>query len=164
MNWDEVGRLIAKSAPLIGKLLPIPGAGIVGDLVASAFGVENTPDAIHQAITSDPQAAIKLARIEADNRALIQQQLLAAETSRIMAVNKTMQAEAQSEHWPQWSWRPFNGFAFGVTAFGAYFVLPLAHITPPDIPSNLWMMWAAVLGVAAWHRGKMQADKVKSSH
>jgi len=160
MTLADLGHTVAQFAPLLGKLLPIPGAGIAGDLIASAFGVKNDPQAIAMAVNNDPDAAVKLAKIEADNRALLQQQVLSAETARIQTVNTTMRAESKSEHWPQWSWRPFNGFAFGVTAFGAYFVLPLVHIVPPDIPSNLWMMWGSILGVAAWHRGAQQREVV----
>jgi len=177
MNWSEVGRTVAKFAPLLGKLLPIPGAGIAGDLIASAFGVENTPDAIHQAITTDPSAAIKLAKIEADNRALLQQQALTAETGRIMAVNKTMQDESKSEHWPQWSWRPFWGFASG-TAFIFVSALvcmlayqaviggkPEAMAMIPQLVGSFATPFAipgAILGVSAWHRGKMQRDQAKA--
>ena len=153
MQWKDVGKLVGEFAPILGDLLPIPGAGIAGKLVAQALGTDNTPDAIHAAIKADPEAAIKLAKLEADNRALLQQQLLAAETNRINTVNSTMQAEASSEHWMQWSWRPFVGFIFGVTFFGVYFVLPLLKMTVPSIPSEAWMMIGAVLGVASWHRG-----------
>ncbi|MDX8409795.1 MAG: 3TM-type holin, partial [Mariprofundales bacterium] len=153
VDLSTIGRTVAQFAPMLGKLLPIPGAGIAGDLIASAFGVDNTPDAIHGAIASDPAAATKLAQIEADNRALIQQQLLTAETARIQAVNATMQAEATSEHWMQWAWRPFNGFLFGVAVVCIYFVLPIANMQTPDINPMVWTMWGGILGVTAWHRG-----------
>src|SRR3990167_10563882 len=52
---------------------------------------------------------------------------------QIEAVNATMQAEAKSEHWAQWLWRPFNGFSFGVTVPAVYVVLPLLKIPPPAI-------------------------------
>ena len=113
MQWKDLGKVVGEFAPLLGDLLPIPGAGIAGKLIGAALGVEATPDAIHAAIKSDPEAAIKLAKIEADNAALLQKQLLAAETSRIQSVNQTMQVEAKSEHWAQWLWRPYNGFLFG---------------------------------------------------
>jgi hypothetical protein len=71
----------------------------------------------------------------------------------IEAVNATMQAESKSEHWMQWSWRPFVGFIFGFTFIGVYFVLPFIEIPIPTIPSEAWLMLGAVLGVASWHRG-----------
>ena len=77
----------------------------------------------------------------------------AVEMATIESVNRTMQAEAKSEHWMQWAWRPFVGFIFGFTFFGVYFILPLAKIPLPTIPSEAWLMLGAVLGVASWHRG-----------
>jgi len=161
MNWKDLGKTVGKFAPLLGDLLPIPGAGIAGKLIASALGVENTPDAIHNAIKQDPEAALRLAKIEADNKALLQQQVLVAETSRILAVNATMQAESKSEHWMQWSWRPFVGFIFGFTFIGVYFLLPLFRLTIPPIPYEAWMTLGAVLGVASWHRGAAKVKAIK---
>ncbi|MBL1319609.1 MAG: hypothetical protein JKY80_02010 [Mariprofundaceae bacterium] len=161
MQWKDVGKLVGQYAPLLGDLLPIPYAGVAGKLIASAFSVENTPDAIHNAIKSDPDAAIKLAKLELDNKALLQKQMLAAETGRIQSINKTMQDESKSEHWAQWMWRPFVGFIFGITFIGVYFILPLAKIEVPLIPSEAWMMIGAVLGVASWHRGAAKVEQAK---
>lgn len=83
------------------------------------------------------------------------------EAATIQFVNQTMQAEAKSEHWMQWAWRPFVGFVFGITFFGVYFVLPLASISPPEIDSNAWLMIGAVLGVASWHRGAEKRERLK---
>jgi len=161
MQWKDVGNLVGQYAPLLGDLLPIPYAGVAGKLIASAFGVENTPDAIHNAITNDPDAAVKLAKLELDNKALLQQQTLTAETMRIHAVNKTMRDESKSEHWMQWAWRPFIGFIFGITFMGVYFALPLLKLDSPAIPSEAWMMIGAVLGVASWHRGIEKIEQAK---
>jgi len=161
MQWKDIGSMVAKAAPLLGKLLPIPYAGVAGELIASAFGVKNEPTAIHNAIKSDPDAAVKLAKLELDNKALLQQQLLVAETGRIQSINATMRAESKSEHWMQWSWRPLVGFIFGITFFGVYMVLPLAKIGVPAIPTEAWMMIGAVLGVASWHRGAAKVEEAK---
>jgi len=67
-----------------------------------------------------------------------------------------MRAEAKSEHWAQWMWRPFNGFMFGLSMFGVYFVLPLLKKTIPEVPYLVWVAWASVLGVTTWHRGKQK--------
>jgi len=131
MDWKELGSMVGKYAPLIGNLLPIPGAGVAGTLLAAAFGTDKTPDAIHAAIKADPEAAIKLAKIEADNRVALQAQVLSAETLRIQSVNQTMQAEAKSEHWAQWLWRPYNGFLFGTTLFMVYALPAIINTIAP---------------------------------
>jgi hypothetical protein len=40
--------------------------------------------------------------------------------------------------------------------FGVYFLLPLFDKDVPEIPYWVWMAWASVLGVTAWHRGKQK--------
>lgn len=85
------------------------------------------------------------------------------------AVNITMQAEAKSEHWPQWSWRPFWGFS---SALAFLFVAGLCCVLayqailggrPESIAmipqlvaafATLFTIPGAILGVTAWHRGK----------
>lgn len=76
------------------------------------------------------------------------------DTKRVMAVNQTMQEESKSERWPQWSWRPFNGFLFGITVFCNYIVLPILDKATVDNIEVALAAWSAVLGVSAWHRGK----------
>lgn len=73
-------------------------------------------------------------------------------------VNATMQSEALANHWPTYTWRPFIGFCFGAQVFLTYFVLPLFHCIVPSIPESVWITYAAVLGVASFWRGRMQAD------
>jgi uncharacterized membrane protein YdcZ (DUF606 family) len=84
--------------------------------------------------------------------------VIAAETQVILAVNATMQVEAKSDHWPTYAWRPFVGFVFGTMFLGVYFVLPLAHLPVPQVPTEAWMAIGGVLGVASFFRGKAQAD------
>lgn len=166
MDWSDIGTVIGKAAPLLGAALTgnIPGAiAQAGTLLAGSFGCDPVPDAIHHAILQSPDAAVKLAQIEADNRAELDR--IAAteriaervgESADIAVVDQTMQVEAKSEHWMQWAWRPFIGFTFGVTLFGVYFLLPLIGRSVPAIPETAMIAWGAILGVTAWHRGRGQ--------
>jgi len=115
MDLSDLGELIADAAPLLGKLLPIPGAGIAGELIAAKFGTKNDPDAIAAAIKADPNAAMKLAEIESNNQVAIEGQLIAAETARILAVNATMSKEIESEDWFVKRARPFLLWSIGVS-------------------------------------------------
>jgi len=117
MNLSDLGAHVADFAPLLGKLLPIPGAGIAGDLIAAAFGTENEPDAIMAAIKADPDAGIKLAAIESNNKAAIESQLIAAETNRIESVNKTMRTEAAANDAYVRRWRPTIGYVVAFQFF-----------------------------------------------
>lgn len=161
MNWKDIAPIVARSAPLLGTLLGGPAGAAAGALVSAALGVGADPGAVEQALAVSPDAAVKLAQIEATRstelEALVvsaEANRLAADTAALQAVNATMQAEGRSEHWPQWGWRPFIGFVFGVMVLGCYFVLPLAKVPVPPVPESVWLMFGAVLGVASWFRGK----------
>ena len=165
MNWTDIAKTVGSAAPLLGTLLGGPAGAAVGAMVASALGTGATPDEVSQALTVNPDAAVKIKQIEAARQVDLQQLVvqaeqnrLAAETSNILAVNATMQAEAKSEHWPTYSWRPFCGFVFGTMFLGVYFVLPLAKLPVPVVPTEAWFAIGGVLGVASWFRGKAQAD------
>jgi hypothetical protein len=68
-----------------------------------------------------------------------------------------MQSEAAAEHWPTYTWRPFIGFIFGLY-IASMFILPLFGLQPITMSADLVMAVGAILGVASWFRGKMQAD------
>ena len=157
MDWKDLGKAVKKYAPVLGTALGGPAGGAVGGvvtMVASAFGVEEEPEAIMKAIETDPIAAIKLKEIENNTKVELQRliveaegQQLAADTQRILSVNQTIQAEAQSEHWAQWFWRPLWGM-ISAAAFMVVcsFVCVLAYraITQNDSqahrndPHNYW--------------------------
>ena len=179
MSWSDIKDAIGSAAPLVGSLLGGPVGGTVGTLIAHALGVPDSPDAVDAALKADPQALAKIRELEIQQSVQLQQLAVTAEqnrmasdTQRILAVNATMQAESKAEHVMQWAWRPFNGFAFGVTLFLNYalpalvnsLVIPFlsrppAPIVPGEIPEFVFMAWGAVLGVTAWHRG---VGKVKA--
>lgn len=64
MNWKDLGKQVASAAPVLGAALGGPIGGAAGSLIASVFGVENTPDAVEKAIKADPESAIKLRELE----------------------------------------------------------------------------------------------------
>lgn len=170
LTWKDVAGVVGKSAPILGSLLGGPAGGLVGTMIASALGTGASPDEISQALIASPDAAVKLKQIEATRQVELQGLVvqaaanqLTADTAQIQAVNATMIAETNSEHWASWLWRPFLGFITGLMVFGCYFVLPLLGIKSPDVPANVWMMLGAILGVASWFRGVAQADPRNSA-
>ncbi len=173
MDWKDISDTVGKFAPMVGTILGGPAGGAVGALVSSALGVENTPDAVNAALKTDPTAAVKLAQIESDQKVKLQSLVLDA----AKAVNATMQAEAKSEHWPTYSWRPAVGFSVAVDLVGSAMVALVAYggvilfDGKPEvlgyIPAMIGSMAALVgvalpiLGVASWHRGQMQRESQK---
>ncbi len=82
----------------------------------------------------------------------------------IEAVNRTMQAEARSEHWLQWSWRPIVGLTFSVVIINNYVLMPYFKpygLQPIDIPSSLWNAMLMILGIAAGTRGLEKWQRMK---
>lgn len=171
MNWKDLGEKVADFAPMIGRILPLPGGESIGNLIASVFGGDkNNPDQLWQKITDDPDALIKLKKLEQDNQRELfalsvkqQANRLAHQTASIEQVNMTMRAEAQSEHWWQSGWRPFWGFTAGLAFFLQIIAVCWLIITEPKNASlviqalpSLVMLWGipgGILGVTAWHRG-----------
>ena len=91
--------------------------------------------------------------------------VLDASTRQQEAVNATMQAEAKSEHWMQWAWRPTVGFTFAGVIINNYILLPYFAsfgLKPLDIPEGIWSAMLVVLGVAAGTRGLQKWQKEKN--
>ena len=122
-------------------------------------GVEGVGAAFRNVVAAfkaDPTKVVELEaaaeKMQLDYQALVMQ-----------AVNTTMQAEARSEHWMQWSWRPVVGFTFALTIINNYVVYPYLGkfgMLQVVIPTEVWMAMLTVLGVAAWTRGQ---EKVSAS-
>lgn len=65
MTLSDIGSVVAKFAPTLGALLPIPGGALIGDAIAKAFGGDiNKPAELEQLISRDPQAQLKFAEIQ----------------------------------------------------------------------------------------------------
>ena len=74
MDLKDLASKVLGFAPLVGTALGGPAGALAGTAVkslASAFGLSPTatPDEIHQAISTDPQAALKLHQAELDFQA-----------------------------------------------------------------------------------------------
>ena len=73
MNWSDIKGVIGNIAPLVGTAIGGPAGTAIGSMVSNALGVDNTPDAVAQALKTDPQAAIKLRQFEVENEADIRE-------------------------------------------------------------------------------------------
>lgn len=86
-------------------------------------------------------------------------------TERIAAVNATMQAEAKSEHWAQWLWRPMIGFTFSAVIINNYIVMPYfqKYLQPIVMPERIWEAMLVILGAAAFTRGWQKVEQIKAN-
>lgn len=164
MSWKSIAETVGKVAPTLGGLLGGPAGASIGTLIATTLGVENSPESVSEALRINPEAAIKLAEIESNQKIKLQELQIdlakaeiQADSTAISDVNKTMQAESTSEHWPTYSWRPFIGFSFGLY-INSIWILPLLHVTPVILSADLTLAIGGILGIASYFRGKAQAD------
>lgn len=182
MEWKDISKMVGAAAPMLGTLLVGPPGAAIGAMIASGLGVGATPDEVSQALTVNPDAAVKLKQIEATRQTELQalvvsaeQNRLAADTATIQAVNATMQVEAKAEHWPTYTWRPFIGFCVGINTLSASLIVLLVFVpvmfgvkeaaaAMANLPMVLGSLAAIsatvlpILGIASYFRGKAQAD------
>jgi len=108
--WDSIKGTVGSVAPIAGSMLGGPAGGAVGSLIASALGVDDTPDAVAAAIKADPDAAVKIRQVEAQ-----------LEQTRLEVRGQAIQAEAKGESWLQRNWRPLMMVWFGILVGGYWF-------------------------------------------
>lgn len=144
------GPLGGMAASFVGDKLGIPAATV--DTVKSVLN-GLSPEKIAELKAADYEFQLKMTQMGYDSIYRIEQ----LNSSVVIEVNKTMQEETHAEHWPSYTWRPYIGFMFG-NYVASLFILPLFHITPVKLESEIVMVIGAILGVASFFRGKAQAD------
>lgn len=123
MIWSAIGGALGEAVSKVGS-------GIKD--VVSAFKAD--PTTVEKHIAALEQAYVEL------------------EKSSQAQINETMRAEAQSQHWAQWLWRPTIGFTFAGVLINNYILLPYMQgfgIVPIDIPMHVWTAMLVILGAAA---------------
>lgn len=170
---DFLKALMPTAATLLGGPLAGFAAKFIGDKLGAP--ADSVADVI-AGLSTTPEGKIRLAEIDADlkKHALdngIKLEELAVQNAG--QINATMQAEAASEHWPSYSWRPAIGFAVALAvvlsvltvflAYGAAVIVGksegLQHL--PGIlaaVAGIIGVVSPILGIASWFRGRMQAD------
>lgn len=108
MSWADVGKAVAKVAPVLGGVLGGPVgaiAGAAGALVGSFLGVDADPDAITKAM-ADPDTLLKIKQLESDERQRLlewQTAQLNAELENIKSAREREVALAQAGHGASWA-------------------------------------------------------------
>lgn len=95
MDWKDVGKFVAKSAPLIGGILGGPVgtiAGAAGSMLADYLGVDDNPEVVYKALQANPSALIKVRELEMQKEVDLKR--MSEETTRIYL---SSQAQVYSE-------------------------------------------------------------------
>lgn len=175
MDPITVAMGLAQFAP--GLVKWITGSDKAGDVAQKAIDIakvvtgQSTGDMAIAALQADPSLVLKYRQAVLDQEVEFQKLAVVNASD----VNKSIQSEAISEHWPTYTWRPFIGMMFGVnmlimglTTAAVYIAVMLGSVTAVQAVATLPQMIGAlgavngaalpVLGIASWFRGKMQAD------
>lgn len=108
MSWADVGKAVAKVAPVLGGILGGPPGivvGAAGALLGSFLGVDSDPEAITKAL-ADPDTLLKLKQLESDERQRLlewQTAQLNAELENIKSAREREVALAQAGHGASWA-------------------------------------------------------------
>lgn len=151
MSWSSVADEVAKFAPVVGSILGGPvglAVGSVGKLVAQALGVANTPDAVSQALKTDPQAAVKLAALESQ----VSLAQIAAQSSALTQRSLNVRAEINSQSWMARNWRPLTMLVFTFIIANNFVLLPYLQalfgfkMAALVIPPGMWHLLSLGMG------------------
>ncbi len=108
MSWADVGKVVAKAAPVLGAVLGGPVgavAGAAGALLGSVLGVDSDPEAVTKAL-ADPETLVKIKQIESDERQRLlewQSTQLNAELENVKSAREREVALAQAGHGASWA-------------------------------------------------------------
>lgn len=169
--FGKIAKVVGTAAPLVGGLLGGPAGSAVGGMVASALGVENTPEAIEQALQK-PEALAKLREIEEKHRHELETLQIQAETARQLEINKTYRAELASEDSyvrrarPTWLYVMCGTWAIQTLSLTAAVFYAIAKPEASKIIGELGglvgaltFMWSIALTVAGGYMYKRSQDK-----
>jgi hypothetical protein len=189
MDWTNLATTLAKAGlTTLSTALLGPAGPAVSGMVCGWLGLSpDDPQAESKAaaLIADPRIAADLKMKELDCQVELTKLTLTAETARIQAdgaqvesVNATMRAEAASEHWAQWLWRPVWGFV-SAAAFLVVCVLvcrigweavvgkdmTAINMIPQLVGAFSWLFAipGAILGVTAWKRGEEKIERLRSA-
>lgn len=170
-------EIIKGALPMLGTALMGPFGGMAADFIGSKLGISNSsidniknilsgmpPEKIEELKVHEQEFQIKMAELGYDSVYKLEE----LNTRSVEAINKTMQAEAASEHWPTYSWRPAIGFAVAFNLISSSLVIFIAYMWKTDLVAQVPAMLTAqaglnavampILGIASYFRGKAQAD------
>lgn len=180
MDWKDVGNIIGPLAPTLGGilggvLLPGIGTGIgtqAGQIIATALGVDNTPDAVGKAITEDPDAVSKIQAAEQEASARwaaisqIAQAQYASNTAQSQTINATMTAEvAAGQKW--YAWRSLYGLSVAAEMPMVFMTFFVSILFLPDVfarfmSATTWLTgWYTLrLGLLGYIHSGASAEKI----
>lgn len=84
MNLNKLAEIVSKFAPVLGSVIPLPGASIIGNAIGAAFGATDENDLISK-INLSEDAQVKLLQIERDHSEAISKIISDEHVARVQA-------------------------------------------------------------------------------
>lgn len=163
MSWDSIKSAVAGVAPVLGGMLGGPAGGAVGSLIAGALGVEETPDAVAKAMQSDPEAAVKLQKLQNEHERELRRMDIEARTKEFSQLHKTIRQELQSDNFYKSGWRPTIGWVLALSLAGIMGTIAYAIAIQPDKAAEIMSAASGVLmfmaGLLGYNAKKRSDDK-----
>lgn len=138
---NDLINLLKQYAPQLATAAGGPLAGLVVSQIAQKLGVEATPSAVTAAIQADPQVALKLAEIDAEQFKVEQEN-----------VTKRWEADMASESWLSKNIRPVT-LIYLLTAYTGFAVASIFDYDTKSAYVELLGQWA-MLVMSAYFGGK----------
>ena len=165
--WDNIKGMVAGAAPALGTALGGPAGGAVGSMIAGALGVEDTPDAIQQALKSDPEAAVKLQKLQNEHERELRSMDLEARSKEYAQQHKTIRQELQSDNWYKSAWRPTIGWVLALSLGAIMGTLAYAIVMNPSNAASIMQAASGVLmfmaGLLGYNAKKRSDDKAMAA-
>ncbi len=166
MDWSDVAEVVGKAAPMLGGLLGGPAGAGVGHLIAGVLGVECDQAKVKEAMQADPDAVVKLQRLQQEHERELMTLALEAETNRLAEVNKTMRAEAGAGDAYVRRWRPTFGYMVALSWALQSIAIGWTIVATPEQSgvvaqtiTALTPMWAIALSILGITVHKRSQDK-----
>lgn len=172
MDWSKIVSTISGAAPLLGSLFgpagtaigTVAGAGI--KLIATALGCEPTQESIAQALSSDPQALLKLQELELNAKVELQRlsvQQLSAEltdvqNARLMNMENTKTTGKRDINLYVLMWLIVGGFFVTLTLLQLY-----PSSTNPNAALLFGTLAAAFGAVVQFNFGTNRSSETKTA-
>lgn len=160
MNWKDIGKQVASAAPVLGSALGGPVGGAAGALIASVFGVENTPDAVDKAIKADPESALRLRELEQRHI----ERLTELENDRFRIETNDVQSarSAHNHHWAPSALTMLLLTMYGA-AFGALLFWAIPDANKDMVNFMLGQLSGMLSGCVVYWVGSTRASANKDS-
>jgi len=175
MDWKDVaGQIIKAGSPIIGGALLGPlgstAGSVIGGIIANSLGVDNTPEAVGNAIATGDPAVVSAALSKAESEACAKYSWLAevvkSNAAQSDSINQTMRAElAAGQSW--WAWRNLWGYSCAIEASLTSLLVLYSLALQPQIVKNIidsysfFLSWYALrFGVLGYIHNGASNEKI----